>query len=93
MKNYFKAVLLGSVEGERREVLSWGVWAFEDTSTEDTAAAHGAALDFAETHVGATVSVWRHPACSHAWDDVRIIGEFPEKVSAPYDTSGIVVAS
>ncbi len=100
MQNYFKVftTMRNPETGDNgaRRIDAHEVFPFDDASPGDTSAAFGKATDFASLQAHARVSVWRHPRCSKAWDDVRVIGEAPlfarERVNLQlYDKAEIVV--
>ncbi len=83
MRNYFKVFVTlksndpaGADSAYRQRIGAHEVFPFEDSDPKATAEAFGAACAL-QTVVGGLISVWRHPRCSRAWDDVRLIGESP----------------
>ncbi len=75
MRNYFKAFItvIDKSDGHVK-IGATRLAFFDDTSAEETATAYVAVQKFKAENPKAQISVWRHPRCSHAWDDVRLIG-------------------
>ncbi len=97
MWNYFKVFTtkrnpdLGPGNGASRRIDAHEVFPFDDASPKDTAEAFGRATDFASLVAYPHISVYRHPRCSKAWDDVRVIGISPLYVRE-YHKAEITVA-
>ncbi len=81
MKNYFKAFTVEeevTESGARKTRIGVQVFfPFEDASLEETSVAYLAARDFVSHTARARMSVWHVPRCSHAFNDVRVIGMAP----------------